>query len=187
MRDRHGNVIVVDAPNASQTRAAAINDGGDVTGTFYDTAANKNRAFVRFRKLGFAHGNPERSLPGNSARAAGLPAPGNRLILEQEVEICLSSMNAGKENVVSEHRTRRSIFQMAGMAASAILGSRRGSAQTQPDLTKLQPNLQGEGAAAASHDHSLSGFFPRSGDACHRWTGPRRRPQEKRLRSTGGD
>ncbi len=43
-------------------------------------------------------------------------------------------------------QSRRSLFQLAGMAASAILSGRRGNAQTQPtlDLKKAQPNLQGE-------------------------------------------
>lgn len=45
---------------------------------------------------------------------------------------------------MSENHSRRNLFQLAGMAASAILSSRRGSAQTQPDMKKLQPNLQGE-------------------------------------------
>ncbi len=43
-----------------------------------------------------------------------------------------------------EQRSRRTLFQVAGMAASAILSSRRGEAQTQPEMKKLQPNLQGE-------------------------------------------
>lgn len=42
------------------------------------------------------------------------------------------------------HCSRRNVFQLAGMAASAILSSRRAGAQTQPDMQKLQPNLQGE-------------------------------------------
>jgi uncharacterized protein (DUF362 family) len=45
--------------------------------------------------------------------------------------------------------SRRNIFRLAGVAASAILSGRRGSAQTQPnqmDLKKYQPNLQGEAA-----------------------------------------
>lgn len=45
---------------------------------------------------------------------------------------------------MSEHRSRRSLLELAGVAAGAILSSRRGSAQTQPDMKKLQPNLQGE-------------------------------------------
>ena len=45
---------------------------------------------------------------------------------------------------MSGHCSRRNVFQFAGMAASAILSSRRASAQTQPDMQKLQPNLQGE-------------------------------------------
>lgn len=52
-------------------------------------------------------------------------------------------------------QSRRSIFQIAGMAAGAILSSRRGNAQGQPqsspqqpaiDLKKYQPNLSGEAA-----------------------------------------
>lgn len=45
---------------------------------------------------------------------------------------------------MSGHCSRRNVFQLAGMAASAILSSRRAGAQTQPDMQKLQPNLQGE-------------------------------------------
>lgn len=41
--------------------------------------------------------------------------------------------------------SRRNIFQLAGMAASAILSGRRANAQNQQmDLKKAQPNLQGE-------------------------------------------
>lgn len=45
---------------------------------------------------------------------------------------------------MSGHCSRRNVFQLAGMAAGAILSSRRAGAQTQPDMKKLQPNLQGE-------------------------------------------
>ena len=47
VRCGNGDFTVFDAPHASQTSASGINDGGDVTGTFYDTSENKNRAFVR--------------------------------------------------------------------------------------------------------------------------------------------
>src|SRR5437016_4611086 len=45
--------IVFDAPNASATSVANINNSGDVTGYFNDTSKSKQRGFVRNRKGDF--------------------------------------------------------------------------------------------------------------------------------------
>jgi uncharacterized membrane protein len=41
------SIVVFDAPGANATNVAAINNSGDVAGTFYDTSQNTVRGFVR--------------------------------------------------------------------------------------------------------------------------------------------
>ena len=48
VRTREGDITIFDAPDASATFVSAINDGGEVAGSFGDTTqANKTRGFVR--------------------------------------------------------------------------------------------------------------------------------------------